>query len=227
MEARSLEERYAEARGELIERIRASGIEDLEILRLFDRVPRHLFVPQAVRPRAYEDVALPVGFGQTTSQPSLQAFYLQRLRPGPEDRVLEIGTGCGYFTALLAQLAGRIYSVERVRELSIRARKLLDELGVTNAALFVGDGTLGWRRFAPYTIIVVCAAAPEVPPALLEQLDDPGRMLIPVGTQEEQRLMLLRREGTRVTEEPISEGCRFALLVGRQGWHPEDGRACP
>lgn len=227
MEARSIEERYAEARGELIERIRASGIEDLEILRLFDRVPRHLFVPHGVQPRAYENVALPVGFGQTTGPPSLQALCLEKLRPGPEDRVLEIGTGCGYFTALLAQLAGRVYSVERVRELSIQARKRLDALGVTNAALFVGDGTLGWRRFAPYTLVVVCAAAPGVPPALLEQLDDPGRMLIPVGTQEEQRLVLVRRQGRRITEEPISVGCRLALLVGRQGWPTEDGRACP
>lgn len=227
MEARSLEERYAEERGELIERIRASGVEDLEILRLFDHVPRHLFVPQELRSRAYDDAAIPIGFGQTTLQPSLQALYLQRLQPGPEDRVLEVGTGCGYFTALLAQLAGRVYSVERVRELSIRARKRLDELGVTNAALFVGDGTLGWRRFAPYTIIAVCAAAPQVPPALLEQLADGGRMVIPVGTPEKQRLMLVRRQGSHRIEESISDGCQFAPLVGRLGWQAEDSHACP
>lgn len=223
MEPRSVSERYAEQRGELIDQIRASGIDDLEILSLFDRVPRHLFVADAIRPRAYENSALPIGFGQTTSQPSLQARYLQVLRLTPDDHVLEIGTGSGYFTALLAQLAGRVYSVERVRDLSVRARRALDSAGITNAALLVGDGTLGWRRFAPYSAIVVAAGAPSVPATLLEQLGDPGRMLIPVGTPAEQRLTLLQRRQGRVSQEVVSEGCRFVPLLGHYGWDPEPG----
>ncbi|HSR43415.1 MAG TPA: hypothetical protein VLL48_14605, partial [Longimicrobiales bacterium] len=145
--------RFVGYRRRLIEDIRARGIDDLEILELFDRVPRHLFVPEGVWNRAYEDTPVPIGFGQTASQPSLQAYYLQVLRPGPDDRVLEIGTGSGYLTALLALMAERVYSVERIRELSVRARAALDALGIQNAALWVGDGTIGWRKYAPYQVV--------------------------------------------------------------------------
>lgn len=140
--------------------------------------------------------------------------------------MLEIGTGSGFLTALLALTAGRVYSVERVRDLSARARKVLDDLGITNAALLVGDGTLGWRRFAPYTVIAVSAAAPVLPPALLEQLDDGGRMLIPLGTPREQRITLVRRQRGQVTEEVVSRGCAFVPLLGRYGWDPDTGEAC-
>jgi protein-L-isoaspartate(D-aspartate) O-methyltransferase len=140
--------RYVGYRRKLIEEISGHGIDDLEILQLFDRVPRHIFLPEGVLPRAYEDAPLPIGYGQTASQPSLQAYYLEILRPTDNDTVLEIGTGSGYLTALLALVAQRVYSVERVRELSIRARKALDEMKFKNVALMVGDGTIGWRKFS-------------------------------------------------------------------------------
>ncbi len=205
-------------RRRLIESIRGAGIEDLEVLRLFDQVPRHVFLPDAVRSRAYEDAPIPIGYGQTASQPSLQAVFLQTLRPEPKDQVLEIGTGSGYLTALLALATARVYSVERVRELSARARKALDTLEVRNAALHVGDGSIGWRKFAPFDIIVVSAASPAVPSALIDQLAEGGRLLIPVGTLEEQRLVLVRRTKDGIEEEDVRVRCTFVPLVGHQGW---------
>jgi protein-L-isoaspartate(D-aspartate) O-methyltransferase len=205
-------------RRRLIESIRASGIEDLEVLRLFDQIPRHLFLPDAMRAHAYEDAAIPIGYGQTASQPSLQAVYLEAARPTPRDSVLEIGTGSGYLTALFAAAAGRVYSVERVRALSARARKALDVVEIRNAALLVGDGSIGWRKFAPFDIIVVSAASPSVPPALLEQLADGGRLVIPVGTLDEQRLVVIRRSGDRTSEEEVVPRCVFVPLLGRHGW---------
>jgi protein-L-isoaspartate(D-aspartate) O-methyltransferase len=193
------------------------------VLRLFDQVPRHLFLPDALRAHAYEDAAIPIGNGQTTSQPSLQAACLEAARPGPHDSVLEVGTGSGYLTALLATAAGRVYSVERVRALSARARKALDSIEIRNAALLVGDGSIGWRKFAPYDIIIVSAASPSVPPALLEQLADGGRLLIPIGTLEEQRLVLVRRYGDDISEEEVRPRCVFVPLLGTQGWKQEDG----
>ncbi|MBX6363060.1 MAG: protein-L-isoaspartate(D-aspartate) O-methyltransferase [Gemmatimonadetes bacterium] len=209
--------RWERARRELIETIRERGIDDLEILRAFDLVPRHLFLPEAVHHRAYEDAPIPIGFGQTASQPSLQALYLQTLGIGPNDRVLEVGTGSGYQTALLAHLAAHVYSIERVRELSVRARAALDRLRVPNVALLVGDGTVGWSRYAPYDAILVAAAAPQVPPALLAQLAPGGRMLIPVGGREEQRLLLYRRSGEGFEHEEVTR-CAFVPLLGRFGW---------
>lgn len=213
--------RFVGYRRRLIEEIRGRGVDDLEILQLFDRVPRHLFVPEGVWNRAYEDAPIPIGYGQTASQPSLQARFLELLRPGPEDRVLEIGTGSGYLTALLALMAERVFSVERVRELSSRARRAIDALGMKNVALLVGDGTIGWRKFAPYRAITVSAASPSVPDALVDQLDDPGRMLIPVGSRETQELLLVRKEEGRVTEEVAEEACTFVPLLGRFAWQEE------
>lgn len=214
---------YAGARRRMIEEIRATGIEDLGVLQLFDRVPRHLFLPEGVRPRAYEDHPIPIGWGQTASQPSLQAHYLDIVRPGPRDRVLEIGTGSGYLTALLAQMVDRVYSVERIRELSVRARRALDLLELRNVALLVGDGSIGWRKFAPYDVILVSAASPSVPPALLAQLADGGRLLIPVGSRDTQELRLVRREGEEFHEEVAIERCTFVPLLGRHGWGDGDG----
>jgi protein-L-isoaspartate(D-aspartate) O-methyltransferase len=210
--------RYVGYRRRLIEAIRAKGIEDLELLQYFDRVPRHHFLPQGVLPRAYEDAPLPIGYGQTASQPSLQALYLQVLRPEPHERVLEIGTGSGYLTALLALMADRVYSVERVRELSARARKALDGLELRNVALLVGDGSIGWRKFGPYQVILVSAASPSVPSALVDQLAEGGRMLIPVGDRSAQDLILVRKVGGEVTEAPLNEACTFVPLLGRYGW---------
>lgn len=211
---------YERRRRQLIDAITERGIDDLAILQAIDRVPRHLFVPEAVRHRAYEDAALPIGYGQTASQPSIQALYLQILRPQPSDRVLEVGTGSGYQTALLAHLAGNVYSIERIRELSVRARRVLDQLRLSNVALLVGDGTVGWSRFAPYDAILVSAGAPSVPSALLDQLAPGGRLLIPIGTHKEQRLTLFRRTETGFEQQEIVE-CQFVPLIGRFGWASE------
>ncbi len=205
-------------RRKLIEQIRGRGIDDLAILQLFDRVPRHFFVPEGVWPRAYEDAAIPIGYGQTASQPSLQALYLSVLKGTPDDTVLEIGTGSGFLTGLLSFTADRVYSVERIRELSVRARAALDRLRINNVALMVGDGTIGWRKYAPFDVIVVSAASPSVPPALTEQLAEGGRLLIPVGTRERQELVLVRREGGEIHEETMHGECTFVPLLGRFAW---------
>lgn len=209
-------------RRQLIEEIRERGIEDLEVLHLFDRVPRHAFLPQAMWPRAYEDTPIPIGFGQTTSQPSLQALYLSILKPRDDDVVLEIGTGSGYLTALLALTSDRVYSVERIRELSARARHALDNLRLKNVALMVGDGTIGWKRYAPFDVVVVLAASPSIPPTLVDQLAEDGRMLIPVGTRDSQKLVHVCREDGRVKEKTIQGECRFVPLLGRFAWPVED-----
>ena len=214
-----IDRRYERQRRQLIETIREQGVNKLEVLRAFDLVPRHIFLPDAVRHRAYEDAPLPIGYGQTASQPSLQALYLQLLRLQPSDRVLEIGTGTGYQTALLSHLASQVYSVERVRELSVRARVVIDALRLRNVALLVGDGTIGWSRYAPYDAILVTAAAPAVPPALVEQLAPGGRMLIPIGDRNEQTLTLFVQTAGGTTREDIT-ACTFVPLLGRFGWAP-------
>jgi len=213
--------RFVGYRRKLIEEIRGRGVDDLELLQIFDRVPRHAFLPEGIWPRAYEDAPIPIGYNQTASQPSLQAYYLSLLAPEPEEKVLEIGTGSGYLTALLSLMADRVYSVERVRELSQRARRALDALGVKNVALLVGDGTIGWRKYQPFDVIVVSAASPRVPPALVDQLADEGRMLIPVGSRQEQELVLVRKTGFVVTEEVVRGDCTFVPLLGRFAWKDE------
>lgn len=202
----------------MIETIREKGIEKLEVLRAFDLAPRHLFLPESVRHRAYEDNAIPIGYGQTASQPSLQALYIQTLDIQPADRVLEIGTGSGYQTALLSVLAAHVYSVERIRELSIRARAALDQLRLSNVALLVGDGTIGWSKYAPYDAILVSAGSPSIPQALVDQLAPGGRMLIPVGDLNTQKLTLVRKDADgNVTREPLT-AVVFVPLLGRFGW---------
>jgi protein-L-isoaspartate(D-aspartate) O-methyltransferase len=208
---------YARKRQRLVEKIRAQGIDDPRVLAALARVPRHHFVPPAVVQRAYEDGALPIGYGQTISQPSLQALYLQTLEISPGAKVLEVGAGSGYQTALLAELSSNVYAVERIAELTQRAREVLDELGYTNVALVTKDGTTGWAKYAPYDSILVGAAAPGVPDALVEQLKPGGRLLIPVGDRNRQDLTLVRMtdEGT---EETVITGCVFVPLIGRFGW---------
>lgn len=218
MAADSLNDRrYERQRHQLIEAIRDQGIEELEILRAFDLTPRHLFLPESVQHRAYEDAPLPIGFSQTASQPSLQALYLKLLQLQPDDRVLEIGTGSGYQTALLAHLAEHVYSVERIRELSQRARNVIDTLRLGNVALLVGDGTIGWSRYSPYDAILVSAGAPSVPQALLDQLAHGGRLLIPVGTLEEQVLTMYRKTDAGIESEEVAR-CVFVPLLGKYGW---------
>jgi len=216
-----LSDRFVSQRRGLIEKLRDAGISDLEILRTFDLVPRHEFLPEAVSHRAYEDAPVPIGFGQTASQPSLQALYVQLLRLRPTDRVLEIGTGSGFQTAILARLVANVYSVERLRPLGDRARETLDRLRISNAAILIGDGTIGWNRYAPYDAILVAAAAPNVPQPLVAQLAIGGRMLVPVGSRESQRLMLITRTETGHEEEEVLD-CTFVPLLGRFGWTDQE-----
>jgi protein-L-isoaspartate(D-aspartate) O-methyltransferase len=215
-------DRYAAQRRALVERLQERGITNSAILQAFFDVPRHEFVPEAVWHRAYEDSPLPIGFGQTASQPSLQALYMQLLDLRPTDRVLEIGTGSGFQTAVLAQLVDRVHSMERIADLSVRARAALDRQRVANVALLVGDGTVGWSRYAPYDAILVAAGSPEIPSPLLEQLAEGGRMLVPVGTRDVQRLLRVHRVEDGFESEEVLD-CTFVPLLGRFGW-AEAGR---
>ena len=210
-------DRYEGQRRALIGTMQERGIRDLNVLRAFDTIHRHEFVPESMRHQAYNDAPVPIGFGQTASQPSLQGLYMQVLDLQPGDKVLEIGTGCGFQTAVLAQLVDRVYSVERIRELAVRAREKLDELRISNVAILVGDGTIGWSRYAPYDAILVAAGGPEVPRPLMEQLAEGGRMLIPVGSRAMQRLMLVERKGNQFEQREVTE-CTFVPLLGRFGW---------
>jgi protein-L-isoaspartate(D-aspartate) O-methyltransferase len=204
-------------RQRLVEALQAKGISDLLVLHAVSEVPRHRFVPESVRHRAYEDSALPIGSGQTISQPSVQARYLQSLRLTGKESVLEVGTGSGYQTALLARVAERVFSVERVPELANSARRVLEELGLSNITVLVGDGTLGWRPFAPYDAILVAAASPEVPPPLLDQLAAGGRLVIPIGTRERQELMLFTRRDDGFDAVSLGDA-RFVPLIGEHGF---------
>ncbi len=208
---------YKGPRRRLVEALRDNGVQDLAVLHAFDRTPRHLFVPSGVAHRAYDDTALPIGSGQTISQPSVHGRALQALALRPEDRVLEIGTGSGYQTALLARLAAQVWSVERVAVLAERARGVLESLGLPNISLLVGDGSAGWAAHGPYDAILVSAASPSVPQPLLDQLADGGRLLIPVGTTETQSLRLVTRMGATFQANELG-AVRFVPLVGEHGW---------
>ncbi|HZF67633.1 MAG TPA: protein-L-isoaspartate(D-aspartate) O-methyltransferase [Gemmatirosa sp.] len=204
-------------RRRLIETLQDGGIDDLTVLRAFDAVPRHLFVPSGVAHRAYEDAALPIGGGQTISQPAVHARSLQELRLTGKERVLEIGTGSGYQTALLAHLVEQVFSIERDQALLDRARELLAQVGLRNVSLLLGDGTLGWRDYAPYDGIVVGAAAPDVPPSYAAQLAEGGRLVIPIGGRDEQTLCVLTKRGGALERRDVGP-VRFVPLIGAQGW---------
>ena len=208
---------YGGYRARLVEQLRAQGIRDLAVLRAFADTPRHLFVPEAVRHRAYEDAALPIGTGQTISQPFTQARYLEALGLKGREKVLEIGTGSGYQTALLAALAGQVFTIERVRNLAESAQAALRAAGASNVSLLVGDGTLGWSAYAPYHAILVAAGGPEIPPPLVDQLAPDGRMIIPIGAKGAQTLTLVRRTPAGLQATPIG-GARFVPLVGEHGF---------
>ena len=202
----------AALRERLAETVRSRGVIDAAVLAAVREVPRHLFVPPALRARAYDDAALPIGHGQNISQPSTQARCLEALRLAAGDRVLEIGTGSGYQTALLGRIVAQVFSVERVKPLFEQARAALQAAGVTNVSLLMGDGTLGWRDYAPYDAIVVAAASPEVPGPLLEQLAPAGRMLLPLGERNNQSLTLVRQLNGRTTRSALA-GARFVPLA--------------
>lgn len=214
---------YAGYRAQLVEVLRSKGIRDPGVLRAVAEVPRHLFVPESVRHRAYEDSALPIGGGQTISQPYVQARSLEVAALTGREKVLEIGTGSGYQTALLARLASMVFSVERIEGLARTARAALAEAGIRNVTILVGDGTLGWKPYAPYDAIIVSAASPTIPGPLVEQLADGGRLVLPLGDREAQSLVLVRRDGDRLVQENLGD-VRFVPLLGEFGFHPSDPR---
>jgi len=181
-------------------------------------VPRHLFVPPSVRHNAYEDSALPIGSGQTISQPFIQAKYLETVGLTGKERVLEIGTGSGYQTALISLLADTVYTIERVPALSESARRVLESAGYRNINYIVGDGTLGWKPGAPYDAILVSAASPEIPQPLVSQLAPGGRMIVPVGDRDVQALVVVRRGPNGIETSTIGDA-RFVPLIGAHGWH--------
>jgi len=197
--------------------IRKRHVNEVRVLRCLEQLPRHEFVPAEFRERAYEDAPLPIGEGQTISQPYIVAAMTAALRLQGNERVLEIGTGFGYQAAVLACLAQEVFTVEFRAELAREATARLARLGFNNVHVHCGDGTMGWREFAPYDAILVAAAAPSVPAPLLEQLADGGRMIVPVGGVENQELRLIERrdDGLRTT---MLEPCRFVPLLGAHGW---------
>jgi protein-L-isoaspartate(D-aspartate) O-methyltransferase len=213
---------YAYRRVQMVEALSQHGIDDPRVLDAMRRVPRDLFVPEAYRHAAYsEDVSINIGEGQTISQPRVVAAMTQAARIGPDDRVLEIGTGSGYQAAVLAHLARFVFSIERIASLARDAKSALDRLGFENVSVKVMDGTLGLRSFAPYDAILVTAAAPNVPEPLIDQLADRGRLVVPVGRRETQVIRVVERRGDRTVESELQGAC-FVPLIGRHGWAWED-----
>jgi len=208
---------FTAARRRLIDELRDKGIKDMAVLRALDLTPRHQFVPTGVRHRAYEDVPLPIGSGQTISQPWVHAIYLQTLALKGDEKVLEIGTGSGYQTVLLAHLCRHVFSIERIRPLIETARDAITECGVRNVSLMVGDGTLGWPENGPYDAILVSAGTPEIPAPLLAQLAEGGRLIAPVGGRDDQLLVEITRRGDAFEQRELS-AVRFVPLVGEHGW---------
>lgn len=208
----------AQREGMVEKQLRARGIRSPEVLRVMGEVPREHFLPPDRREQAYQDRALPISRGQTISQPYMVAVMTEALRLTGTERVLEIGTGSGYQTAVLAHLAREVFTVERLPELGKEARWTLEELGVANVSFRVGDGTRGWPEMGPFDAILVTAGAPRVPEPLKEQLSPrEGTLVIPVGDRRVQDLVRITRKGTAFTEDALLS-CRFVPLVGTEGW---------
>ena len=199
------------------EQILARGVTDARVVAALRKIPRHVFVDPGIVNRAYDDCALPIGEKQTLSQPYMAARMSEALALSGGEKVLEIGTGSGFQTALLAELCFNVFSVEKLRALSRRARALLDQLDYHNIALHVGDGTIGWSEHAPYHAIIVTAGAPQAPRPLLDQLAVGGRLVIPIGDEQSQTLMRLTRTRASFKKEQLGE-CKFVKLLGKYGW---------
>ncbi|MCX8117285.1 MAG: protein-L-isoaspartate(D-aspartate) O-methyltransferase [Desulfobacterota bacterium] len=214
---------FPKARAKMVEeQIVERGIKDPRVIAAMRKVPRHLFVEEALQNQAYNDRPLPIGEKQTISQPYMVALMTEALELEGTERVLEIGTGSGYQTAILAELAREVYSIERIRSLALRARKRLYDLGYYNVEIKIFDGTYGWPEKGPFDAIIVTAGSPEVPRPLYEQLSTGGRLVIPVGDAEVQDLLRIRKTPEGMKKEDLG-GCRFVKLIGRYGW--EEGEA--
>jgi protein-L-isoaspartate(D-aspartate) O-methyltransferase len=208
--------RFDEERREMIQLLVDRGIKNEEVLRAMNAVPRHLFVKEAFVNRSYDDCALPIGYSQTISQPYTVAFMTEALNVRNGEKVLEIGTGSGYQAAVLAEMNVRVFTIERNHQLLNEARRRVDELGYRIAAR-AGDGTLGWSEYAPYSGILVTAGAPTVPQPLLDQLAEGGRLVIPVGGLEEQKLHIIEKQGEEIRQREV-HGFKFVPLIGKRGW---------
>jgi protein-L-isoaspartate(D-aspartate) O-methyltransferase len=193
------------------------GIKDPGVLKAMGKIPRHLFVEEALVGEAYNDHPLPIGHQQTISQPYIVALMTQALELTGQEKTLEIGTGSGYQTAILAELSEKVYTVERIRSLMEKARRLLHQLGYTNVLFSAFDGTLGWKAYEPYDAIMVTAGAPRVPEPLCEQLAEGGRMIIPIGDKFSQELIKIVRNKDQFRQQNLG-GCRFVDLIGTHGW---------
>ena len=214
--------RFEDARRRMVqEQLEARGISDKRLLQAFLTIPRHEFVSKDLQAEAYADHPLPIGGGQTISQPYMVALMVQLLRLQGHERVLEVGTGSGYQLAILSQLALEVYSIERLPELAEQALRRLKGLGYLNVHLTVGNGSMGWPAYAPYEAILVAAGAPDVPPPLVRQLADGGRLMIPIGSQQVQTLTLVEKRPDALHQEAITS-CVFVPLVGEYGWRAED-----
>ncbi len=197
--------------------LRRRGIHDERVLRAMEIVPRHEFVPWQLQREAYQDSPVPIGEGQTISQPYIVAHMLEALRLSPEDRVLEVGTGTGYEAAVMSRIVREVYTIERFPSLAEAAKKIFDRLGYTNIHVVIGDGSRGYADAAPYDAIIVAAAAPRVPDALVEQLKDGGRAIVPVGEADLQQLRLISKNDGAVQRQTL-DACRFVPLVGEEGY---------
>ncbi|PKN76876.1 MAG: protein-L-isoaspartate O-methyltransferase [Deltaproteobacteria bacterium HGW-Deltaproteobacteria-10] len=214
-------DRYRKQRARMIEtQLMARGIMDAGVLKSMETVPRHLFVDEGLIDQAYSDNPLPIGEKQTISQPYIVALMTQGLELKRNDRVLEIGTGSGYQAAILAQLADRVFSIERIAALASRARRIFDQLNYYNVAIRVGDGSYGWKEEAPFDAIITTAAAPGVPKYLIEQLVVGGRLIVPVGGRDVQTLYKWTRLSENINDIKKEDlgGCRFVSLIGESGW---------
>ncbi len=210
---------YTVARRRMVEQqIVARGIDDPRLIDAMNKVPRHFFVDEGLRGHAYADGSLPIGHKQTISQPFMVAAMSTALELQGHERVLEIGTGSGYQTAILAMLAKRVYSVERIAALATRARKALDQLQLSNVNIKIADGTLGWKDQAPFDAILVAAGAPDVPQEYLHQLAAGGKLVLPVGGYNQQSLIQITRLGDDQFQREELMGCRFVPLIGEAGW---------
>ncbi len=209
---------FALARKKMVqEQLVARGIKDKRVLDAMVKVPRHLFMEEGLWHQAYGDFPLPIGDGQTISQPYIVALMTEALQLAGDDKVLEIGTGSGYQAAVLAELTAHVFSIERISSMASKARKTLDELGYANVLIRVSDGTLGWQEEAPFAGIIVTAGAPAIPPTLVEQLAVGGRLVIPVGNEYSQTLLKVVKQDKGYKEKDLG-GVRFVKLIGDHGW---------
>jgi protein-L-isoaspartate(D-aspartate) O-methyltransferase len=214
-------QKYAGQRRRMVEeQLVLRGVKNLKVMEVMSRIPRHLFVQESFQHKAYGDHPLPIGDNQTISQPYVVALMTEALGLTGKERVLEIGTGSGYQTAVLAEMAEQVFTIERIRSIGTAARIRLEQLGYANIVYKIFDGTYGWRDQGPYDAILIAASAPDIPTALIEQLKDTGRLVAPIGEKNDQHLALLTRKGKETTIKNLGD-CTFVPLIGKFGW-PED-----